>query len=100
MNLGKSRADLWALAAITAVEHGIQTTNLVCDEKYNNNPGKQCNAFIGTEHVCIGIPSIPMLFPSNGGKCTYGTLSTYSTLYLFLTACYRYCIEKSLNLSI
>ena len=99
MNLGKSRADLWALAAIAAVEHGIQTTNLVCDEKYNNNPGKQCNAFIGTEHVCIGIPSIPMLFPSKGmgWREVYGTLSTYSTLYLFLTACYKYCIEKFLN---
>ena len=27
---GKSRADLWALAAIAAVEYGIDTTNMVC----------------------------------------------------------------------
>ena len=46
---GKSRADLWALATIAAVEHGIQTTNLICDEEYNGNPEFQCNAFIGTD---------------------------------------------------
>ncbi len=46
---GKSRADLWAFAAIAAVEHGIETNNEVCDETYNGNPGIQCNAFIGTE---------------------------------------------------
>ena len=28
---GKSRADLWAFAAIVAVEYGIETTNLACD---------------------------------------------------------------------
>ena len=30
-NTGKSRADLWAFAAIVAVEYGIQTTNIACD---------------------------------------------------------------------
>ena len=46
---GKSRADLWALATIAAVEHGIQTNNMVCDGTYNDNPDKQCHAFIGTD---------------------------------------------------
>ena len=55
---GKSRADLWALATITAVEHGIQTTNLICDENYNNNPGHQCNAYIGTDHCHVRLIGI------------------------------------------
>ena len=40
---GKSRADLWAFAAMVAVEYGIQTNNMLCDGSYNNNPEKQCN---------------------------------------------------------
>ena len=47
---GKSRADLWALATIAAVEYGAETNNLVCDETpYYDNPGKQCNQAIGTD---------------------------------------------------
>ena len=34
---GKSRADLWAFAAITAVEYGIETNNAVCDDTFDNN---------------------------------------------------------------
>ena len=45
---GKSRADLWALASITAVEFGIQTNNMVCDGTYNDNPHKQCHQGKGT----------------------------------------------------
>ena len=29
---GKSRADLWAFAAIVAVEFGVETNNGVCDD--------------------------------------------------------------------
>ena len=29
---GKSRADLWALAALVAVEWGVETNNLVCED--------------------------------------------------------------------
>ena len=29
---GKSRADLWAFAAIMATEYGIDTTNIACTE--------------------------------------------------------------------
>ena len=32
MESGKSRADLWALAAIVAVEFGIETNNMKCDD--------------------------------------------------------------------
>ncbi len=45
---GKSRADLWALGAIAAVEYGIDTNNQVCDGTFNNNPALQCNEDIGT----------------------------------------------------
>ena len=30
--LGKSRADLWSLAAIVAVEWGVETNNMKCDD--------------------------------------------------------------------
>ena len=48
--LGKSRADLWSLAAITAVEFGVENNNLACEgpEAYLNGdilqpPLNQCN---------------------------------------------------------
>ena len=50
---GKSRADLWALATIAAVEHGIETNNMVCDGTYENNPDSQCNAQIGTDQCRV-----------------------------------------------
>ena len=31
---GKSRADLWSLAGLVAVEYGIETNNLKVDRKY------------------------------------------------------------------
>ena len=40
---GKSRADLWAFAAIVAVEYGIETNNMVCNHTYEDNPIPQCN---------------------------------------------------------
>ena len=32
---GKSRADLWAFAAIVAVEFGVETNNGVCDGSFD-----------------------------------------------------------------
>ena len=52
---GKSRADLWAFAAIVATEYGIETNNMVCDGTYNNNPGKQCSHEIGTTNCKINL---------------------------------------------
>ena len=34
---GKSRADLWSLAGLVAVEYGIETNNLKVDRKYLEN---------------------------------------------------------------
>ena len=61
---GKSRADLWALATIAAVEYGAETNNMVCDGvSYFNNPGKQCNQEIGTNqcHVIFFVNFYPFL---------------------------------------
>ena len=40
---GKSRADLWAYATILAVEYGVQTNNIQCDDPANLDPGEQCH---------------------------------------------------------
>ena len=51
---GKSRADLWALAAIAAVEFGIETNNMVCDDTYEKEKlGKQCNQQKGTDQCHV-----------------------------------------------
>ena len=51
---GKSRADLWALATIAAVEYGVETNNFVCDgTPYFNDPAKQCNQEIGTNQCHV-----------------------------------------------
>ena len=46
---GKSRADLWAYATILAVEYGVQTNNIQCDNPTNNDPGEQCHHQQGLE---------------------------------------------------
>ena len=73
---GKSRADLWALATITAVEHAIQTNNLVCDETYNDNPNVQCNAFIGTDRCKIELEE-SIQFYTGRADCTQFGDQTY-----------------------
>ena len=40
---GKSRADLWAYATILAVEYGVQTNNIQCDDPANPEQGGQCH---------------------------------------------------------
>ena len=52
---GKSRADLWALAAITAVEFGIETNNMVCDGSYNANPRGECSHVKETNDCLVSI---------------------------------------------
>ena len=54
---GKSRADLWAYAAILAVEYGVETNNIQCDDAHNNDPGEQCHHQQGLPEckVCASI---------------------------------------------
>ena len=40
---GKSRADLWALAAISGVEFGIENNNEVCRDRYFDRIHRQCH---------------------------------------------------------
>ena len=53
---GKSRADLWAFAAIAAVEYTIETNNMVCDGTYQDNPQKQCNYMAGKPGCRVELP--------------------------------------------
>ena len=46
---GKSRADLWALATIAAVEIGVETNNFVCD----GTSTTWCNQEIGTNQCHV-----------------------------------------------
>ena len=46
---GKSRADLWALATIAAVEYGVETNNFVCD----GTSTTWCNQEIGTNQCHV-----------------------------------------------
>ena len=47
---GKSRADLWAFAAIVAVEFGVETNNGICDGSWDvlNKGGKYSNVDTNT----------------------------------------------------
>jgi len=67
---GKSRADLWALAAIAAVEFGIETNNMVCDDTYEKEKlGKQCNQQKGTDQCHTVLPE-PIKFETGRRDCT------------------------------
>jgi hypothetical protein len=65
---GKSRADLWAFAAIAGTEYGLDTNKMVCDGNYNNNPKPQCNGFVGTE--CHVFPASGIKFETGRSDCT------------------------------
>ena len=66
---GKSRADLWAFATMLAVEHGVETNNLICDGTYNNNPHVQCHEDIGTDRCHVNFP-VPLQFKTGRRDCT------------------------------
>ena len=61
--IGKSRADLWALAAITAVEFSVNNNNLACKsstEKYVPKVTKICGHSDQNEEGCmVTMPDIP-----------------------------------------
>ena len=67
---GKSRADLWAFAAIAAVEYTTETNNMVCDGLHNANPILQCNYKILNEQKChVDFPR-PIKFRTGRRDCT------------------------------
>ena len=68
-NSGKSRADLWAFAAITAVEYGIETNNAVCDGTSIGSPIPQCNQELGTSKCMVNVPR-PLVFQTGRKDCT------------------------------
>merc|ERR1711963_735189 len=67
---GKSRADLWSLAAIVAVEWGIETNNRVClgqDDTYNNGKG-ECHHLLGEDGCEVSL-SKPIPFRTGRSDC-------------------------------
>ena len=67
---GKSRADLWAFAAIVAVEYTTETNNRVCDGIHNENPIPQCNYKILSGKKCrVDFPR-PIKFRTGRKDCT------------------------------
>lgn len=57
---GKSRADLWAFAAIAAVEYGIQTNNGVCDDPdYEQDAGYGLDTNGGERRHCHHLRGSP-----------------------------------------
>jgi len=95
---GKSRADLWAFAAIVAVEYGIETNNGVCDDAGFERPsgytppsnhwgwarmdpsngGVHCNAKQG-ESECRVELSRPIAFRTGRRDCVVATTPGYIT---------------------
>ena len=83
---GKSRADLWAFAALVAVEYAMETNNMVCSGTYldHTNPERyQCHHDIGTPECLVEMkkltfktgrrdckPTAPMV---DGSMCAFGT---------------------------
>jgi len=58
---GKSRADLWSLAAIVSIEWGVETNNLVCSNSsdiHMNGKG-ECHHLLGEEGCEVTMPKIP-----------------------------------------
>ena len=66
---GKSRADLWAFAAIAGLEYTIETNNMVCDGTYQNNPLPQCNYMAGKPGCRVELPQA-IKFRTGRKDCT------------------------------
>ena len=67
---GKSRADLWAFAAIVAVEYTTETNNKVCTGNFYHNPGITCNYKILNGKPChISFPN-QIKFQTGRKDCT------------------------------
>merc|ERR1719350_622888 len=63
---GKSRADLWALAGLVAVEWGVETNNMVCANA--SNIGGECHHLQG-EAGCEVTMSKPLTFRTGRADC-------------------------------
>ena len=76
---GKSRADLWAYAALVGVEYGIETTNLACDNTLDERIIKgSCIHDDGDN--CKVNPSREFVFQYGRSDCTdHDTVDTYKT---------------------
>lgn len=67
---GKSRADLWALAAMTAVEFGIETTNMRCRHQTHEYNAGGCSQR-DDEPDCEVEVERPFIFKTGRRDCTF-----------------------------
>ena len=67
---GKSRTDLWALAAMTAVEFGIETTNMRCSQETNEYNSDGCSQR-DDESDCEVEVERAFIFKSGRRDCTF-----------------------------
>jgi len=78
--LGKSRADFWALAGITAVEYTIKVNNEVCDsgrKPFQTTRTKQGQCLWAQDEAgCKATPSRPLVFTSGRRDCNASTFKT------------------------
>lgn len=76
-SLGKSRADLWALASIVAIEEGIARHNYACDgdRRSPHNGPIMCTQFEGEEGCKITLPR-PFAFQTGRKDCNPSSFTT------------------------
>jgi len=67
---GKSRADLWAFAALVAVEYSADLNNRVCDDgkDFQQIPYRQCHPRDGEEDCKVELPR-PFVFKTGRKDC-------------------------------
>ena len=76
---GKSRADLWAYAAIVGVEYGIETNNLACDN-IRDERVPQVSCIHDDGDACKVKPSREFVFQYGRSDCTnHDPADTYKT---------------------
>jgi len=75
---GKSRADLWALAAIVGVEYGIETNNAFCDDPKYSKVGAQCHHEQGKPDCKVNL-SGPIQFRTGRADCITSEAQPYIT---------------------
>ena len=67
---GKSRADLWAFAALVAVEYAMESNNMMCNGTYSKagQPEMyQCHMGIGTDECLVDMK--PLKFKTGRRDC-------------------------------
>lgn len=80
---GKSRADLWAFAAMAAVEYGIYTNAEICDDPESflehDRVKPQCHSRVGEDDCMVELPR-SFVFQAGRADCVTDMKLPYQTL--------------------